>query len=224
MSALQDNTYVIDETGRGNDLVALGGTAATFNFLERGPISGERTGVELDGVAAYFVARTPQPFDFASGTAFTLECWARPVFEAPADSGAITYRKILGRFGSVGYELYTANLDADGGTYVAAQYDAPNGQSVVLPGSAAKQKYVHYAFVYSPEDGGPGSVALYLDGVLVKSDAVPALLTSQEGLAFAVGGTAQGGGLFFGAVAEVAVYRKALTIERIAVHRGLASL
>ncbi len=202
---------VPDEVGD-NDLV-LQGTGHVLGTP--GAIAGDRdSAIGFDGVGSFAIATDPRALDFADGAAFTLECWARR-----AASGGEYFQHILGNIqGSVpsrnGYVLYIVPNPGPGEIATTAlEYDQPNADTGIFGPLIAPVTWTHLAGVF---DGH--TLSLFVDGTIAGPKEIGGFIGPRSSL-FAVGrSSGETRRYFAGAIDEIAIYPRALTVAQISKH------
>jgi hypothetical protein len=206
------NGVVLDETGGGNDLVLQGGG---HELHVPGAVPGDTAGaMGFDGSKSFAIASDARALDFAEGAAFSLECWAQR-----ENGGASYYQYLFANIQGVandreGYALYLLPEPAsDDSGRSAFEYDKPMMDLGVWGALPAEGAWAHYAAIF---DGS--KISIYVDGTLGSQYEVAGKLLARSA-AFAVARHSQNDGFFFkGALDELAVYDRALTVADIARH------
>jgi hypothetical protein len=214
-------SVVPDESGHHNDLL-LQGTGHTFGVT--GAVAGDSDGaIGFDGANGHAIALRPRDLDFSSGAPFTVECWARRQRAADGGTGDYFQQIVSASAGGPpnrnGYFLYLLPSDVDPGVvHSAFEYDILDGAQVGVEGPiGAASAYVHYVATF---DGAKAS--LYVDANLASSRPVTGTFAPRTS-EFVVGREASTGRYHFaGAIDEIAVYDKALSVLQVTRHRDLA--
>lgn len=196
--------YRFEESGERLTAVdsSVSGRVGTYSLA----IDRTRPGRFGHGLAAHFegttVLNAGGAGDFRGKTPFTVEVWLRPDLL----SG---FRHVLGRpEASPSDNGYRLLIDGANVSFLRGQtYCFVSGG----PGFVTTTEFTHVVATY---DGA--SSRLYKDGQLIASTTEGASLTAN--LAFVVGG---GGEDFIGDLDELALYDRALSPERIALHSAL---
>jgi hypothetical protein len=205
-------TDVPDETGTNNVLTLHQGCAAG----EPGALANDPdTAVTFDGVSAYATAMDARPFDFPDGHPFTLEVWAR---YDPLDQGD-TYGHLITNLDQVdatasdrnGYIFYLAQVLSP--PLAGFEWDVPGAQQLCNMTALPLHAWGHYVAVFD----GTGIVA-YVNGIAGNRTQVGPDKITARAVPFVVGALGPGRSRFAGALDEVAVYDKPLTLERILAH------
>jgi hypothetical protein len=211
-------SVVPDETGGGNNLL-LQGSGHELGYA--GAIEADDdTAIGFDGARSYAVATNARGLDFAGGAPFTLECWA---LHQAVDGGSY-FPTLLGNIEGVpaasrnGYLLYTVPQPANAGTKgeTAFEYATDSGARAVFGPLVPTGTWGYFVAVH---DGS--SMTLYVDGTVTQMvQQIGSLATRLSPLA--VGRAPNtAGGYWSGAIDEVAIYGKALTLPEILEHREL---
>jgi hypothetical protein len=218
---IASGSVVPDESGHRNDLL-LQGTGHTFGVA--GALAGDPDGaIGFDGANGHAVALRPRDFDFPSGAPFTVECWARR--ERTIDGGSGEYFQHLvsasagGPPNRNGYIFYILPSDVDPSVvHTAFEYGVLDGVQVGVEGPlGAASSYVHYVATF---DGT--KISLYVNATLASSRPVNGAFAPRMS-EFVVGREASTGRYHFsGALDEIAVYDKALSLLQVTNHRDLA--
>lgn len=186
-------TQASDMSGRGNNGVISG--AARVSGVSGGAL-------QFDGVNDWVTIADEASLDLDS--AFTLEAWVRPTA-----SGA--WRTVVLKEGSgfSSYELYANNPDVS----APASFFTPvsgTPRSVMGTGALPTNTWTHLAATY---DGV--NMRLYVNGAQVRSVARSGAIRTSNG-ALRIGGNQTWGGEYFaGAIDEVRVYNRALSLAEI---------
>ena len=206
-----------DETGNTNLLVLQGSGHALG--LE-GAIEGDADrAIGFDGVESFAIASDARTLDFPDGEPFTLECWAR------RESGGPSYfQQLLSNIeGSPGarngYLLYLLpEAEEQDNERSSFEYDRVGVEVAVWGPVPAEGVWAHYAVVY---DGS--NVALYVAGTLTDTASADGATTLRTG-PFAVARASNEDAFYFkGAIDEIAVYARPLSVAEIAAHAAFAN-
>jgi hypothetical protein len=218
---IASGSVVPDESGHHDDLL-LQGTGHMLGVA--GAIAGDTDhAIGFDGVDSHAIALRPRDLDFAASAPFTVECWARRDRTVDGGSGEYFQQLVSAAAGGPpnrnGYLLYLLPSDANPDVpHTSFEYDAPDrGQTGAEGPLGAASSWIYFVATF---DGTKAS--LYVDGTLASSRAVEGSITARTS-DFVVGREGATGRYHFaGAIDEVAVYDKALTVLQITNHRDLA--
>ena len=207
---------VPDETSHLNDFI-LQGPKDAYALGVEGAIAGDGdTAIRFDGIAGNARATNPRAFDFAGKAPFTIELWAK---RETLDHGFHYQHMLTESQGSTGnrtgFDLYVLPEPSAGEKeQTSFQYNALGAESAGFAPLVAPGRWAHYVAAF---DGT--NITLYVDGTADTARPIsgPLTLTTAQ---LIVGG-AEGDNYFPGAIDEVAIYDKALTNTRIALHRSL---
>ena len=210
------NRVVADETGGGNDLV-LQGTGHELDL--EGAIEGDPDGaIGFDGATSFAIASNARALDFVNSAKFSLECWARR-----GAGGESYFQHLLSNVEGVagnrdGFALYLLPEPAEGDSARSVfEYDKPMADLGIWGPVVDTSSWGHYVAVF---DGKQAS--LYVNGTLASSEMSPGGIVART-VPFTVGRAAGVDGSYFkGALDELAVYPRTLTIAEITEHFGFA--
>jgi hypothetical protein len=166
------------------------------------------TAVQFDGFTGLARASQSRPFDFANGAPFSIECWAK---HEPVNGGA-PYQQLFALNEGSGAQANGYNLYFTDDTNMQADFQVPN-QGVTLTATiTTAASWTHYVLTFDGID-----FALYANGTQMAKRKVSGALAPRT-LDFTVGAQSDGAYHFPGAIDEVAIYDRALTLERILAH------
>ncbi|MDB4934500.1 MAG: Autotransporter adhesin [Labilithrix sp.] len=205
-----------DETPGKNDLV-LQGPGGAYELGVAGAIPGDDdTAVRFDGRDGYARVTDAGALYFPSSHAFSIELWAkRDVLD-----GGHTFQMLVSNTQGVamnrtGFSMYATPYPNGGiSTVTSFEYDAYDGGDVSTTAKLVPAgEWGHYVGVFDADK----NVTLYVNATPGVSRLVKGPLTLSSATLL-VAATAEGGE-FPGAIDEVAIYDKALTLTQIAAHR-----
>lgn len=216
MGSVGPGNDVPDEIGRHPLLLEGGG----HQVAVPGAIpadDGANQAVRFDGVGSYARVTDAAAFDFAKGAPFTVECWARR--EGP-EGGGDYFQNLVGKIegfdpNARGYVLYVAPREPAneiGG--LMANYDASAG--VFGHPAVAAGVWAHYALVF---DGA--ALTLYVDGSVKQARALTNELPVRTGDLIVGRDPRELNSYWSGAIDEIAIYPRALSLAQIMDHHAL---
>jgi hypothetical protein len=204
------DSFIADETGRGNRLLLQGG-GHTRDVP--GAIAGDPDpGIGFDGVSSSAIAEDPRAFDFPDARPFSLEVWFKPI---PLAGGAYYHNLVNSSTGAPpkrnGYVFFVVPVpEGGGGPSVRGDVEGPGGAGAGAGGPAVPGAFAHYVFVF---DGSRAH--LFVDGILLKSSDPAVGAQTVRTSPFSVGQRASG------VFDELAVYDKALSGADVVRHRDV---
>jgi hypothetical protein len=215
--SISSGRVVPDESGHGNDLV-LQGTGHGLR-VEGAIAQDDDRAMRFDGAESYAIATDARVLDFAARAPFSLEAWAR------RETGGGSYFQHLfsNTAGSPGarngFMLYL--LPEPGGednARSAFEYDSVGSETGLFGPLPPESVWAYYVAVY---DGT--NVTLYVDATLADTRKIQGIPLARTGT-FAVARASNGGLTFFkGALDELAIYARALTLAEISKHYELGA-
>ena len=215
----------VDSSGNGKDLTYVAGTVGHPGAGPATRTSAQTLANPSSGIATR--SGDTASFDFNSGTAFTLEAWAKISTEVAGVATLVSkYASNDGYFlGILKDGGLTSNkalpiLQFGDGTYAYAIVDPQYSDSL------ADGNWHHIVGVYTGS-GSTGGMSLYVDGMRMEvnraTDGFPTSFGNSEEFKIGVRGTATGTA-FDGFIDEVAVYGTALSGVEILTHFKAAQI
>lgn len=210
---------IADEMQTGNALYLQGGGHEQVPGAI-GRDGADNRAIRFDGKASFARAGDPGPLSFIDGAPFTLECWAR----REAVDGGEYFQHLIAKIDGFnddtrGYSLYVApypTAEESGGSMGDGN---DNKQAGVFGRVVAPDVWAHYALVF---DGS--TLRLYIDGTQEDVEPSSVKIPAHPG-DFVIGRDPRNGSYHWpGAIDEIAIYGKALTIDTIARHASLGKL
>jgi hypothetical protein len=206
-----------DESGHGNDLF-LQGKTGSFDYGVEGAVAGNDTAIRFDGREGRATAKNPRAFDFPGKAPFTVELWAK---RDELDGGHFFQHMITHMQGvagnRTGFVMYVVPSGAGGvAMSTAFEYDAyDGGDQNVLGDFVPAGQWAHYAAVIEND-----TLTLYVNGSSRGPKQLGHELTASTADLVVAGATATGNE-YPGAIDEIAIYDRALPIDRMIAHRML---
>ncbi|MBX3233105.1 MAG: LamG domain-containing protein [Labilithrix sp.] len=191
-------TETTSENGRHSGKLMGGAVLGAPGLLRDEP----STALTLDGHDAR--VDLGQSFDFDERAPFSIELW----FNAHTLSGQ--YRMLVMKQSSGQIEAH--NLYAESGRIVFERYVDGGGVKAQHSGSVPMGRAVHVVARY---DGA--TMSLFVDGRM-EAETADARLAAKKSGPFFIGGDGSGLESLDGEIDEVAIYDKALSVERIRAH------
>jgi hypothetical protein len=207
---------ISDETGRGNHLVIQGGPES-FTVGVQGAIAGDDdTAVHFDGVSGFARALDGHAFNFPTGSSFTVEAWVRSIDTATA----FPFQHVISETEEVsgerhGFALFVTPKVTDAGTppNTVFEFNPNDGGGQTSGGKAlVPAKWTHLVGVATKD-----AVAVYVDTTVGSARMLKGTL-GLVNATFFVAASRDPNTQFSGDIDEVAVYDKALPLDRIAAH------
>ena len=187
---------VADSSGNGNTGTISGATWTTQGKFGSALVFGGTTaGVTVPGGAA----------SLRLTTGMTLEAWVYPTAAATNWSTVVMKEQP----GDLVYTLYAGSPANQPNVYLNTATDASSERGIAGPSALPLNTWSHLAGTY---DGA--TLRLYLNGVLVASQAVTGAMVSSTG-ALRIGGNGVWGEYFTGRIDEVRIYNRALSAAEI---------
>jgi hypothetical protein len=210
---------ISDETGRGNHLVIQGG-AHSFTLGVPGAIAGDDDpAIHFDGAEGFAQALDGKAFDFPADSGFTIEAWVRTV-DTP---NGFPFQQVVSETEDIGgdrhgFSLFVTPKMTDAGKMpnVAFDFNPNDGGALQSAGNAVTPaKWTHVAGVATGS-----AVTVYVDGTAGTTKQVKGALGLSSATLF-VGASREPDNEFSGDIDEVAIYDKALSLDRIAAHSSV---
>jgi hypothetical protein len=175
-----------------------------------GSIAGDSdTAMTFEGHGSIRVAGSDA--SFSGVVPYSIECWIRPS-EVDENYRRIVSNEIAGTDPRQGWLLWI--VDRTSGGVGFERYVDGKGEGVISRSIPPPDRWTHVVGTY---DGS--ALSLYIDGVLIDTAISPRPLEGQANLTLGKG-IADG---IIGGLDEVAIYDRALTTERIALHHARGS-
>jgi hypothetical protein len=177
---------------------------------------GDNKAIRFDGIGSFATVVDAGAFDFPDRAPFTLECWGR---REVLDGGGEYFENLLGKIDGYhpnarGYLLYVAPNATSPET--SGQMAEPDASAGIYGPVVGPDVWAHYALVF---DGK--SLTLYVNGTAVATRNVTQRLAPRPG-DFIVGrDPRQLRGYWPGAIDEIAIYPRALSIVQILAHYNI---
>jgi hypothetical protein len=191
----------------GGHVLAVPGAIATDD--------GDNKAIRFDGTTSYASVVDASAFDFANGAPFTIEVWGRR--DVP-DGGGDTFQNLVGKIADFdpaarGYLLYVApHAENQTGGQISTPDAAVGVFGPLVPAGA----WAHYALVF---DGN--KLTLYINGTAQPSKLVTAKLAVRSGDLVVGRDPREDNSYWPGAIDELAIYPKALTLMQLLTHYNL---
>jgi hypothetical protein len=207
---------IADETGRANHLVLQGG-AQSFTLGVPGAIADDDDpAVHFDGIAGFARALDGKPFNFPAGSSFTVEAWVRTV-DIPQ---AFPFQHVISQTEDLGgerhgFSLFVTPKITDAGATASATFEFnPNegGAQTSVGKAVTPAKWTHLVGVATN-----ATVTVYVDTTVGTARALKGMLGIANATFF-LAASRDPANQFSGDVDEVAIYAKALPLDRIAAH------
>jgi hypothetical protein len=146
-------------------------------------------------------------FDFTGNVAYSLEAWVRPTV---VDG---SFRRVIDKqlSNTAGYRLH---VRISGGMPAVA-CGRCKASGTCVDGTAVPVDFSKFVHVVCTYDGALASI--YVDGLLAKTESLPDPILASTA-PFRIGNQDSNGEGFVGAIDEVALYGKALAVERVNAH------
>jgi Concanavalin A-like lectin/glucanases superfamily len=165
--------------------------------------------------------------DFDGTKPFTAEAWVKQDPSPPPQANGVNHFHFISKYDSslslanqVGYSLYLNNqLDGSPAHFTFVRKNGTPDAGVIesiAGGTSIDPAVWHY--VAAVFDGS--TIRIHVDDEPAKSGSSPFSI-GDTSIPLSVGNSASGGASFRGAIDEVAIYAKALSVERIAAHYSM---